>query len=84
MHFREMAQRLKHLRLKQETLQNNMLYTRVKKSAQLWFLRAQTTKYIRQKAKDLENKYKLLRLNRCFNAIKQRLKAEKKGGRKFA
>jgi hypothetical protein len=29
-------------------------------------------------------KYKIIRLRRCFDAIKQKLKAEKKGCRKFA
>jgi len=61
-----------------------MLYMRVKKATQLWNLRAETTRYMRKKSRDMERKYKLLRLRRCFDAIKKRLQAEKKGGRKFA
>ena len=61
-----------------------MLYMRVKKAAQLWHLRAETTRYLRKKSRDMETKYKLIRLRRCFDAIKTKLQAEKKGGRKFA
>ena len=61
-----------------------MLYMKVKKAAQLWHLRTETTKYLRQKSLDMVKKYKLIRLRRCFDAVKQKLKAEKKGCRKFA
>jgi hypothetical protein len=32
----------------------------------------------------MERRYKLIRLRRCFDAIKTKLRLEKKGGRKFA
>jgi len=79
-----MAKFLKLMRVKQETLQNNMLYMKVKKAAQLWHLRTETTKYMRRKAQDMATQYKLIRLRRCFDAIKTKLRLEKKGGRKFA
>jgi hypothetical protein len=42
-----MAKFLKLMRVKQETLQKNMLFMKVKKAAQLWHLRTETTKYMR-------------------------------------
>jgi hypothetical protein len=47
-----------------------MLYMKVKKAAQLWHLRTETTKYLRQKSLDMVKKYKIIRLRRCFDAVK--------------
>lgn len=79
--MKEMLRILKALRIKQETLKANVAYMKSKRSIQKWFQRTQVTLYLRRRNEQVIAKYKKMRLQKLWDAIRQKLFDEKNAGK---
>jgi len=79
--MREMLRVLKALRIKQETLKQNVAYMKGKRAVQHWFQRTQITLYLRRRNEQVIAAYKKKRLQQLWDAIRQKLFDERQGGR---
>ena len=76
----EMLRILKALRVKQETLKQNVAYMKGKRAMQKWFQRTQVTLYLRRRNQQVIDSYKKKRLQQLWDAIRQNLFDEKQAG----
>ena len=79
--MKEMLRILKALRVKQETLKANVAFLKSKRSIQKWFQRTQVTLYLRRRNEQVIAKYKKMRLQKLWDAIRQRLFDERNSGK---
>ena len=79
--MKEMLRILKALRIKQETLKQNVAFMKSKRSLQKWFQRTQVTMYLRRRNEQVIAKYKKARLQKLWDAIRQKLFDEKNAGK---
>ena len=76
----EMLRVLKALRIKQETLRQNVAYMKSKNAIKKWFKRTQVTLYLRRRNQQVIKAYKLKQLKKLWDAIRNNLKKEKNAG----
>ena len=68
--MKEMLRILKALRIKQETLKQNVAFLKSKRSLQKWFQRTQVTLYLRRRNEQVIATYKKMRLQKLWDAIR--------------
>ena len=72
---------LKALRIKQETLKQNVAFMKGKRAVQHWFQRTQVTLYLRRRNEQVIETYRKKRLQKLWDAIRQKLFDERESGR---
>lgn len=82
--MQEMLRVLKALRIKQQTLKENVAFMKSKKALQKWFQRTQVTLYLRRRNEQVIAKYKQKRLQALWDGIREHLHKEKNGGNLMA
>ena len=68
--LKEMLRVLKALRIKQETLKQNVAFMRSKGALQKWFQRTQVTLYLRRRNEQVIAAYKKKKLQKLWDAIR--------------
>ena len=79
--LKEMLRILKALRIKQNTLKQNLAYMKSKRAMQKWFQRTQVTLYLRRRNEQVIDKYKKKWLRKYWDAIRQKISKEKDAGK---
>ena len=77
----EMLRVLKALRVKQQTLKENVAFLKSKKAIQKWFKRTQVTLYLRRRNEQVIATYKKKQLQKLWDAIRQNLFDEREAGK---
>ena len=78
--MKEMLRILKALRIKQETLKQNVAFMKGKRAMQKWFQRTQVTLYLRRRNEQVIATYQKKQKQRIWDGIRQNLHDEKKAG----
>ena len=79
--MREMLRVMKALRIKQSTLKQNVSFLKGKRAMQKWFQRTQVTLYLRRRNAQVLESYRLNKLRRLWDALREHLGKEKDGGK---
>lgn len=74
---------MKALRVKQEVLNQNVLYMRQREAVRKWFKRAQVTKYMRNRSLKLTREWNCKVMRTCFEGIKESNDDDRKFARKL-